>query len=318
MPAGFRDHHRKRLVRERWDTPTLRWLYQEWGAKYFYFGLPGPEAVDIRLWREMISRVVAFEVEDEKSENPRRNIEELRKNLTLLGIPHYVYCGFLEEVVLEGEDRDEHELFLDEFVTLFNLDFCNRISGRIDTMDGRRCRRFEAFREVITLQRSLFRRMGTGNFIMLITAHDSVHVREMERFMGNPDLPEETGEFVAGALRSRSLPPTGYVNNTDLLKAFLFTCLREYLHGQNVQSVFLPPVSYMGRTNLSPMIHFIVVCSMEAEEEAQVLDRQSARDFLSLNVLYASDEGIRVAEGYGGSQVSILDPVSFLRGFDVV
>jgi len=208
MAGRFEDHQRKRIVRETWDTPTLQWLYRKWGSKYFYFGLPGPGAFDIKLWREMISRIVAFEVENEGTKNPRKNIQELNRNLTLLGIPYSVYCGFMEEVLLDGEDRDGQELSLNRFVTFFNLDFCNRISGRIDTIEGRRCRRFEAFREILTLQRSLFRRTVANKFIILITAFDSLHVREIERFVSNPDLPEETAQFVNTVIENISLLPS--------------------------------------------------------------------------------------------------------------
>ena len=315
MPAAFQDHPQKRLVRESWDTPLLQWLYDQWETKYFYFGLPGPAAVDIRLWHEMIGRVVAFEIESEGAENARRDIEELGRNLTLVGIPYSVYCGFMEEVVLDGEDREGRELVLDELVTLFNLDFCNRISGRIDTIAGRRCKRFEALRQVLALQRKLFRRTGSNRFVMLITALDSLHVREVERFVSQ-DLTQEMRDFVTAVLEEHPLPPRGYVENTDLAKAFVFSFLRDYLHGQNVQSVFLPPVSYMGRTQGKPMIHFVVVCSMEAEQEAQVVDRQSAGDFLNLRLLLADEGTIDVAAGSRNDSVCVDDPVSFLRGFD--
>jgi len=315
MPARFEDHPRKQIVRELWDSPILRWLYEQWGAKYLYFGLPGPGVVDVKLWRDMIRRVVAFEIESENANNPRRSIEELGQNLNLLGVPYSVYCGFMEEVILDGEDRDGRKLLLDELVTLFNLDFCNRISGGIETVTGVRCRRFEALREVVTMQRRLYRRTGANKFVMLITAFDSLHVREVERFI-RQDLTQEMNDFVEAVLEEDPLPPRGYVENTELAKAFVFCFLRDYLHGQNVQSVFLPPVSYMGRTQRSPMIHFVVVCSMEAEEEAQVVDRQSAGDFLSLRLLRAEERTIDVVAGSRSDSVCVDDPVSFLRGFD--
>jgi len=314
MPSQFKDHPRKRTVREKWDTPILNWLYEKWGTKYFYFGLPGPTIIDIKLWHEMIRRVVAFEIESESARNRRRNIEELGRNLTLLNIPYNVYCGFLEEILLDGEDRDGHKILLDELVTLFNLDFCNRISGRIDTIEGRRCKRFEALRQVVTMQRSLFRTTRSNKFVMLITARDSLHVREVKRFVSNQDLPQETEQFVSAVLNENTLPTQGYIENTELTRAFIFTFLREYLHGQNVQSIFLPPVSYIGSTERSPMIHFVVICSMETVEEAQVVDAQSAGDFLQMDIVRAGDEGLTVVTELE-HQASGTDPVCYLRQF---
>src|SRR4030042_4585333 len=63
MGTEFRDHPRKKTIRVQWDTPLLKILHANWHADFFYCGLPGPQAIDIKLWRDMISRVIAFEVE---------------------------------------------------------------------------------------------------------------------------------------------------------------------------------------------------------------------------------------------------------------
>lgn len=317
MPSMFQDHPRKRVVREQWDTPALEWLYGRWGRKYFYFGLPGPKAYDIRLWRRMIRHVVAFELEAKRGENPRRNIEELRRNLTILNIAHTVYCGPMEEVVLWREDHDKREFELNEFVTLFNLDFCNPITGRIETADeGRRCLRFETIREIITIQRRLFRRTRMNKFVILITAFDSFHVREMERFVSKPDLSREMRQFVNGIVSEESLPSTGLMHDTRLLKAFVFDFLRDCLHGQNAKSFFLPVVSYAGRTERSPMIHFVIVCVMEDEETAQVVDQQCALDFLRMRTVCVLDEEIGFSEDDYRADVLVDNPVVFLRQFE--
>lgn len=317
MPGSFHDHPRKRVVRERWNTPILEWLYNRWGRQYFYFGLPGPTISDIKLWRAMIRRVVAFELVSEKAGNPRKNIEELRRNLTLLNIPHAVYCGPMEEVVLWKEDHDGQELRLTEFVTLFNLDFCNAITGLIPTVGGgRRCLRFEAIREIVTMQRRLFRSTRINKFVMLITAYDSFHVRQIQRFVSNPALLPELRAFVNQIIRAYPLPACGMGRNTRLLKAFVFDFLRACFEGQNIQSFFLPPVSFLGSTARSPMIHFTVICIMEDEEAAQVVDEQGPSDFLRMKIVNASDHDIRVADGGYGEDVTVDDPVGLLSGFE--
>lgn len=314
MP-NFRDHPRKRVVREQWDTPVLEWLHSRWRRKYFYMGLPGPEAIDIELWHWMIERVVAFEMESPRSRNPRKDLIALNKKLTLLNIPNAVYCGSMEEVLLWKKDYDGNALVLDEFVTLFNLDFCNAITGRIDTSDGtKRCLRFEALREIVTIQRSFFRRTGQNKFIMLITAFDSFHVQELQRFISNPDLPGETSSFIDTVLSQNPLPRTGYIQNTELLRVFVFSCMREYFHGQNVKSLFLPMVVYTGRNESTPMVHFTVVCHMEPQEDAQVVDAQSAGDFLQMDTVRAGDEGLTVVTELA-HQAGGIDPVCYLRQF---
>ena len=201
MPSTFHDHHRKRIVREQWDTPTLEFLAGRWSTRYLYFGLPGPEALDVKLWKRLIQRVIAFELEDPAAANPRKKLVDLDRNLTLLGLPHAVYSGPLEEVVLEQEDRDGKPLVVDEFVTLFNLDFCNSITGKIPTQDGRKRLRFEVLREIVGFQRRLFRSTGTARFVILLAVHDSFNRDVMETFLATPDNREKTSSFVARVLR---------------------------------------------------------------------------------------------------------------------
>ena len=71
--------------------------------------------------------------------DPRENFERLGSDLTLLHLPHTVYHGYLEDVVLWKEDLDGREFVLNKFVTLFNLDFCNAITGKVPTKEGKKC-----------------------------------------------------------------------------------------------------------------------------------------------------------------------------------
>jgi hypothetical protein len=293
MPGSFTDHHRKRIVRELWNTPILEWLFQKWGAKYLYLGLPGPEAHDIKLWAKMIENVIAFEITDDTGVNPRGNFERLISNLTLLNLPHSVYHGNIEDVILWKEDLEGREFKNDRFVTLFNLDFCNPITGMIRTRNSRKCLRFEAIREIVTMQRALFRTTGASKFVMLITAYDAFHHKEMNRFVSRRDLANEI-RAVVNKEHAVKLPHSDLYRNTELLRLFIFDFLRGCFVGQNVKSFFLPTVEFLGRTRWSPMIHFCVVCSMENLESAQVVDEQSAGDFVGMKIVSVKDRGLKI------------------------
>lgn len=315
MHGMFKDHPRKKTVREQWDTPLLEFLYDQWGLKYFYFGLPGPEASDVKLWHKMIGRVVAFEVESKEASDTRAYIVELNRQLALLGIPYEVYCGPLEEVFLGGMDYDGNPLNIDEFVTLFNLDFCNSITGQVDTPRGKRCRRFEALRGIVSLQRRLFRETGSARFVLLLTVRDEFHVRQLRRFVSNPDLPKHTAKYLEAVLAENPLDKGHISRNTRLLKMFIFSWLRECFHGQNVVSVFAPPVVYLGASKTSPMIHFAVVCRMEAEDSAQVNDKQSARQFLRMRLLRAQEDSIDVEKSLDGDGNKVTDPAWVVKRY---
>ena len=80
----------KRAVREQWNTPFLRLLNKKHGFRYRYMGLPGVELLDVKLWRDMIDEVIAFEVRAPRTpDDPegRRQILALRRKLQLIGIP---------------------------------------------------------------------------------------------------------------------------------------------------------------------------------------------------------------------------------------
>lgn len=292
MSSLFIDHPRKQTVREKWNTPILTWLYRKWGAKYLYLGLPGPEAHDIKLWAEMIERVIAFEITDDTKDNPRENFERLSANLTLMKLPHTVYHGNLEDVVLWKRDLDEKEFTIDKFITLFNLDFCNSITGKVPTPNGRKCWRFETIREIITIQRALFRTTGVSKFVMLITVYDAFHRREMDRFIARQDLASDIRTSVSRE-RAVKVPDSTLYQNTELLRLFVFDFLRGCFAGQNIKSFFLPAVKFSGRTPYSPMIHFCVVCEMENMESAQVVDEQNAGDFVNMGIVTADNAAIR-------------------------
>lgn len=303
MPSPFVDHPRKRIVREKWNTPILKWLFQKWEQKYLYLGLPGPEVHDIKLWSQMIKEVIAFELTDDTSDNPRENFEKLSANLTLLKLPYTVYHGYLEDVILWKKDLDDKEFSLKSLVTLFNLDFCNSITGKIDTPDGKRCERFETIREIVALQRQLYRTTGTDKFVMLITAFDAFHIGEIKRFISKRDLPIEIKDIVKNE-KPIKLTKSSLYKNTEILRLFMFDCLRGYFIGQNIKSFFLPTVKFIGKSSRSPMIHFCVVCIMENLESAQVVNEQDAKEFIDMGMVTAKA---------GGLIDNVPDPVELLK-----
>ena len=301
MVSKFHDHPRKQIIRGEWDTPLLRSLHVAWGKKFFYFGLPGPQVFDICAWRDMIDRVVAFELESDDPDDPRVNLVELGRQLALLGLRNDIYCGPLEEVVLRGSDHDGKVFNLDELVTLYNLDFCGPITEQITTTNGRQCLRFEALREIAAIQRRLYRLTNAERFILLITARQEFHRRTLLDALADPDLPKATRIFTGRAGGARPIG-RGLATNLELLKAFVFSCVRQSMHGQNIGSVFLPPVAYTGSSAKSPMIHFAVVCKMGAQNEAPAAEPQTAEDFFRLNILHASDTSIGPLAGSLGDR----------------
>jgi len=296
MAGEFGDHPGKRVIREQWNTPVLKTLFERWGKQYFYFGLPGPKATDIFLWKEMIRRIVAFELVRYRYSDPKRNILELRKNLAKLGIDNTVYCGSMEETVLYRQDYETVEFDLDDSVTLFNLDFTNHISSKVLTRDGNKALRFEALRELMTYQRDLFRETDVDKFILFMTVYKSVDTKIIQQFVSIDDLPHAIKQFLTSSNPELNIGDSKYCTSEKLINAFIFFTLREYMHGSGIESYFFPPVSYIGTTPKSPMIHFTILCKMIAECEPVVRDHQTFRELLTMPILTANDERIINAE----------------------
>jgi hypothetical protein len=132
-------------------------------------------------------------------------------------------------------------------------------------------------------------------------------------------MPEKIRVFVDNAkVFTHDTSQDGNIaQNTDLLRAYLFHCLRIYFQGQNVKSVFLPVLSYVGKTQRSPMIHCVIVCEMEDKQTATVSDSQTMAEFLELRVIEAVNSGIQPATGGCVSPSLEADPVAFLKNIGI-
>lgn len=266
----------KRAVREMWNTPFLRVLNEELGIRYRYMGLPGVDLLDVKLWRDMIDHVIAFEVPARSSRDDqqgRRHILDLRRNLRVLGVPGHAYFGPMEEVIVLGRDYDGNRYFQDKVITLYNLDFCDEVASRISTRDqGEQIWRFEAIRHILRDQRQAFQlHGGPCYFIMLLTVRDQINSEKLRAFLSG-NLFSDTRVYLESCGGVSSLPAQGPLlgTHTWALKAFIHNAIRQYLANPNISATFFPLVRYLGtpvRTRNgripSPMLHCMILCRFE-------------------------------------------------------
>lgn len=291
MRASFQDSPAKRVVREQWDTPLLRYFHREFGIRYRYLGFPGTDLVDVRLWRDMIDEVIAFQLPAPGGDE-RAWITALRTNLRTLGIPGIAYYGSLEEVVIRRKDLDGTKYEQTNVITLYNLDFCDEIASRIDTREAGRVEwRFEALRTIIEDQSVCFRRIGgPAHFIILLTVRNQIRAARIRAFLDDADLSAEAERYYRACMNLRRIPNHGRPligTHAWSLKTFLYDTFRMYFGAPNVSALFFPLVKYVG-TPLrvpgggkleSPMLHWIIFCRLGPREQAQ--PRCFPRRFLS-------------------------------------
>ena len=265
----FGDSLGKKAVRELWDTPLLKYLHQTYNLRFRYMGLPGVDLLDVKLWKDMIDEVIAFEIRAEPNDDDplgRRYITELRRNLQLLGIPGYAYFGSIEEVVNRREDYEGTKYSQNNFIPLYNLDFCDEIASKIATAhSGEIVLRFQVIRQILADQQECYKRFGgLGIFLILLTVRNQLGARKLRSFLSK-NLYSDTQNYVEVCNRLSNLPLKGSVigTHTWALKAFLHNTIRQYLSNPNISATFFPMVKYTGKTPGSPMIHCMILCRFE-------------------------------------------------------
>ena len=270
----------KRAIRKDWNTPLIRELHRRFGFRYRYMGLPGVDLLDVKLWKEMLEEVIAFEIPVRRpraGRDDRSNINALRRNLRLLQIPHRAFYGPMEEVVVLRKDYDGQEYDQTNIVTIYNFDFCDEIASRIETREhGKPIWRFEAFRHILRDQVQAFEKNGGPNcFIALLTVRDQMNADRLREFLSS-NLYGDTRSYLDDCGGVNSLPTQGPLigTHTWAIKAFIHNMLRQYFTNPNISATFFPLVRYIGTPTTqrggglleSPMLHCMIFCQFSDVE----------------------------------------------------
>lgn len=283
MARPFHDNPEKGVVREHWDTPLLRYLHDRFRVRYRYLGLPGVDLIDVNLWRDMIDEVIAFEPPG-RLPNRRAAIDQLRLNMRIRNIPGIAYFGSFEEVVMLRKDFDGQHYSQNKLITLYNLDFCDEITSKVETQEhGKQVWRFEAIRQILRDQAVCFQREGSPrHFIMLLTIRNQSSGAKLHHLLTGPALLAEAKEHrqscsVSNPFHDNSNEPL-IGTHTWALKAVVFNYLLSYFNNPCLSTLFFPGVMYNGtpvavgrgraRTTIpSPMLHWVVLCRFAEPEQ---------------------------------------------------
>jgi len=231
-------------------------------------GLPGVDLLDVKLWKNMIDEVIAFEPPDQGSDE-RASIIQLRRNMKLLGVPGIAYWGSFEEVVIRREDYEGQKYSQDKVVNLYNLDFCDEIASRIRTRkSGEKVWRFEAIRQVLRDHVECYKNTGGPNwFILMLTIRNQIDAKKIRQFLRS-QLLAEAKEFKEKCEVQKPLPQDGSLTRSYAwaIKTFLFNFLCQKFANPNISALFFPQVLYTGTTISSPMLHWLILCRIAPQE----------------------------------------------------
>lgn len=257
MSKSFTTPH-KNLIRVAWSKPLLQFLHRKLGGRLVYLGLPGPEIEDLDEWLEHLRHIIAFQCEDSRYPNA---FENLRAKLQLLErerrIDNYqVYKGYIEQVLLRGYDEAEERqsFFQPDIVTVYNLDFCNKITSPITFKDTdgeiKKAYKFEAVNCLLDIQRNL--NEVSKKFILFLTVHCSYDGNELELFIRNPPSPD------ISTYLENSRKVKGDMKNACIIRLFIIETLQAYFRTFGFVPKFLPTLFYRGLKQ-TPLLHFTIM-----------------------------------------------------------
>lgn len=325
--SSFKESPAKKIVREEWNTPFLRYLHGKYGVRYRYMGLPGSDLVDIALWKDMIEEVIAFE-RPADGPDERVWVTKLRTNLRKLGIPGITYFGSFEEVVILRQDYDGQSYRQDKVITLYNLDFCDEIASQVETREyGRKIWRFEALRVILQDQKECYRQGGEpSHFIILLTVRNQIQGSRIKIFLELNPL-SETKSYCATCEKINPIAIEKPLIGTHAwaLKAFLCNTLKQYFTTPNVSALFFPFVKYKGtpiklssgKLLSSPMLHWMILCKFGEDENAT--PNFYPENFLENIVSLTTGESIMTMQPEPGESLNSkqeISPVEWFRTFE--
>jgi hypothetical protein len=262
--AGSFNTEHKVFIRENWNKPLLTFLTRKVSDRLIYLGLPSPKAEDILQWIEHIKSVIAFQCRDygEKSDESqeRQGIEDLNKLLAQLEreskIDNYVvFDGYLEEVVLRGYDNSPTRIDfeLSDFITLYNLDFCNKITSPIEFVNSKgekeTAYKFNAINKLLQIQQSID--STSKRFVLFLTVHCSYDGKELQDFIAYPPSVEISGYLE----KYKALG--GHERNARIVRLFMAYHIIQQFSVFGFTPKILPSLIYQGLGG-NYLLHFTI------------------------------------------------------------
>lgn len=290
----------KQVIRKDWAKPILSYLHGTLGKKLIYLGLPDVEAHDISEWVEHLDRIYAFQCrkypEPSHVNQSRDKVLALESTLRAFErrqqISTYdVYDGYIEEVVLRGYDNtpDVKEFFLEDVVTVYNLDFCGQVTSPIDYTDKKgdkkQAYKFDAINRLMNVQANL--PFPSKKFVLFLTLHCSYDGKEFENFLKNPHSKDLDEYF------KPTLPLTKGGKAPYCVKAFVHHNLTQYFTINHFIPEFLPVIYYKGDNN-HPLLFFTVIGTQVPGASGVATPFQKIADVLYGKFVSVNDENILV------------------------
>jgi len=296
MPPVFTPTDNKRTIRRQWNAPLLSFLKEHFNRKLVYFGLPSPKAEDIDDWIDFIDYVIAFQCRNyplpsdpSQDDAPVRELELKLNNLMRKKriIDFQLYDGYIEEVIINGKDNDNLKFDLRNFITLYNLDFCNEITipqtiinqttGNEETVY-----KLHVIKKIIDIQRQ--NNSIPFKFVLFLTVKANFWQIEANDYLKCVKNDPIYGKYLE-AINNLS----GIDRSVRILRAYIFQTLTGLLCANSYIPEFLPVVMYHG-SGPHILAQFSIICTHEETIGRTALSRQNPIRFLNQGFLVPDSE----------------------------
>lgn len=291
MSTDFNPTDNKRIIRREWNAPLLLFLYQQFNKKLAYFGLPSPLAEDIHDWIDFIDYVIAFQCRkypfpsDPSQDDTHIRELELRLNnlMRQKRINDFqLYDGYIEEVLINGKDNDNLIFDLRDFITLYNLDFCNEITFPQKVLNETTGKeeliyKLHVIKKILDIQSH--NNSLPYKFVFFLTVKATFWETEasdyLERVKDDP---------IYGIYLSGLEDLIGIEKSVRILRAYIFQTITHLLCANSYIPEFLPVVKYRG-SGPHTLVQFTIVCTFEPTFGRAAISLQNPLDFLKQGFL---------------------------------
>jgi len=316
--GDFKDHPSKKIIREQWCKPLIKFIHDNLQYKLIYLGLPGPQAIDLLTWIEYIDQVIAFQCRDypnpssisqskiivQELEAKLRGLERAGKISTFA-----LYDGFMEEVILRGKDTSGNPFNQNDVVTIYNLDFCNAITTPLWILDDKgnpqKYYKSEVIRKLLEIQRDISSTIRDKKFIMFLTIHSNFMNTEQSRFI-RQNKDNDIGIFINSLRKVNGLPKT-----LKLLKAYILQIINSFFCHCDFTPEILPVIKYYHDGHW--LVHFTIVGTFNKQVSAISPCFQNFSAFLGQKFLTIEDNILKPSSINGVKESDC--PINLVNAF---
>jgi len=200
---------------------------------------------------------------------------------------YQLYDGYIEEVVMRGKDNVLQEFHLENFITLFNLDFCNEITvPQYVYNDGtdkfEKVYKLHVIKKIIDLQR--INNSHPERFVTFLTVNANFWKKEASNYLTQILREQIEPDFLKKIMRLK-----GVDRKVRVLKHYVYNSLSTFFCSNNYIPEFLPVVFYRGSGDQN-LVQFCIICTYEATMGNSSISRQSFSHFLNQGFLTPDTE----------------------------